>query len=250
MRCFSGSWFFTLAAAAALAPSPAAADTRVFYTRPEWQSALGSASRTQESFNAITPFVLSSNTPTAIGAIGITHHNTTTGTAEIADGAVFGNLDGTCWFRGYTGVLPAASWTLAFPSPVTAYGADYDSPASGCGIMMVIHGQSFKFTHIGSGRGFFGVISDTTFSSVEYRRDEDSTIPAEIWALDNLAFADTAATTCIADFNRSGGVTVQDVFDFLVAYFAALPSADINGAGGVTIQDVFDYLASFFSGCP
>ncbi len=54
---------------------------------------------------------------------------------------------------------------------------------------------------------------------------------------------------CRADFNGVGGVTVQDVFDFLVAYFANQPSADINGAGGVTVQDVFDYLVLYFGGC-
>ncbi len=57
------------------------------------------------------------------------------------------------------------------------------------------------------------------------------------------------APPCRADFNGIGGVTVQDVFDFLVAYFAGLPSADINGVGGVTIQDVFDFLVAYFAGC-
>lgn len=58
------------------------------------------------------------------------------------------------------------------------------------------------------------------------------------------------ATVCIADFNNDGNVSVQDLFDFLGAYFANLPSADVNGVGGVSIQDIFDYLASFFAGCP
>lgn len=55
---------------------------------------------------------------------------------------------------------------------------------------------------------------------------------------------------CAADFNGAGGVTVQDVFDFLNAWFAGSPTADFNGAGGVTVQDVFDYLESWFAGCP
>lgn len=55
--------------------------------------------------------------------------------------------------------------------------------------------------------------------------------------------------TCVADFNGVGGVTVQDVFDYLVAYFANLPSADVNGRDGVTVQDIFDYLVSYFAGC-
>lgn len=54
---------------------------------------------------------------------------------------------------------------------------------------------------------------------------------------------------CKADFNKSGTVTVQDIFDFLAAYFAANPLADING-GGTSVQDIFDYLAAYFAGCP
>ncbi len=54
---------------------------------------------------------------------------------------------------------------------------------------------------------------------------------------------------CIADFNHAGGVTVQDIFDFLLAYFAADPKADFNGIGGVTVQDIFDFLTAYFAGC-
>lgn len=55
---------------------------------------------------------------------------------------------------------------------------------------------------------------------------------------------------CPADFNGVGGVTLQDLFDYLGAWFANLPSADFNGVGGVTLQDLFDYLGAWFTGCP
>lgn len=54
---------------------------------------------------------------------------------------------------------------------------------------------------------------------------------------------------CRADFNSTGDVTVQDVFDFIDAYFLGLPSADINGVGGVTIEDLFNFLDLYFAGC-
>lgn len=54
---------------------------------------------------------------------------------------------------------------------------------------------------------------------------------------------------CPPDINCSGGITVQDVFDFLIAWFGSIPSADFNGVGGVTIQDVFDFLTAWFAGC-
>lgn len=54
---------------------------------------------------------------------------------------------------------------------------------------------------------------------------------------------------CEADFNRSGSATVQDVFDFLAAYFAGASEADMNGDGAMGVQDLFDFLAAYFRGC-
>ena len=54
---------------------------------------------------------------------------------------------------------------------------------------------------------------------------------------------------CPADFNNDGHVSVQDIFDFLNAWFRHDCSADFNGVGGVTVQDIFDFLAAWFSGC-
>jgi hypothetical protein len=54
---------------------------------------------------------------------------------------------------------------------------------------------------------------------------------------------------CLADYNHVGGVTVQDIFDFLSAYFTQNTLADINGVGGVTVQDIFDFLSAYFGGC-
>ncbi len=54
---------------------------------------------------------------------------------------------------------------------------------------------------------------------------------------------------CKADYNHVGGVTVQDIFDFLAGYFTASPEADVNAAGGVTVQDIFDFLSAYFTGC-
>ncbi len=50
---------------------------------------------------------------------------------------------------------------------------------------------------------------------------------------------------CPADFNNSGVVTVQDIFDFLSAWFALDPRADYNGGGMTTCSaraGVFNYF--------
>jgi hypothetical protein len=54
---------------------------------------------------------------------------------------------------------------------------------------------------------------------------------------------------CRADFNGSGEATVQDIFDFLAAYFGNDPRADINSSGEISVQDIFDFLALYFAGC-
>jgi hypothetical protein len=54
-------------------------------------------------------------------------------------------------------------------------------------------------------------------------------------------------TVCPADFNCSGSVSVQDIFDFLTAYFTADLRADIDDNGSVGIQDIFDFLAGYFA---
>jgi hypothetical protein len=41
---------------------------------------------------------------------------------------------------------------------------------------------------------------------------------------------------------------VQDIFDYLNAWFANDPRADFNGAGQ-SVQDIFDYLSAWFAGC-
>ena len=49
-----------------------------------------------------------------------------------------------------------------------------------------------------------------------------------------------------ADFNRDGVVNSQDLFDFLVAFFAG--AADFNDDGTTNSQDFFDFLSAFFAG--
>ncbi len=57
------------------------------------------------------------------------------------------------------------------------------------------------------------------------------------------------AGSCPADFNGSGTLTVQDIFDFLGAWFAGDARADFNHLTGLSVQDIFDFLAAWFAGC-
>lgn len=55
---------------------------------------------------------------------------------------------------------------------------------------------------------------------------------------------------CTGDFNCSGSVTIQDVFDYLNAFFNNDPTADFNQSGAISTQDIFDLLNAYFAGCP
>lgn len=50
-----------------------------------------------------------------------------------------------------------------------------------------------------------------------------------------------------ADYNGDLIISVQDIFDFLTAWFAT--NADFNRDGMTTVQDIFDFLASWFAAC-
>jgi hypothetical protein len=54
---------------------------------------------------------------------------------------------------------------------------------------------------------------------------------------------------CPADFNGSGNLNVQDIFDYLSAWFAGDLGADFNRSGSLNVQDIFDFLSGWFSGC-
>ncbi len=67
-------------------------------------------------------------------------------------------------------------------------------------------------------------------------------------ALKAAVITNQRETPCRADFNRAGGVTVQDIFDFLNAWLAGDAAANFNG-GALDVQDIFDFLNQWMTGC-
>ncbi len=69
----------------------------------------------------------------------------------------------------------------------------------------------------------------------------------------DYAFAITLAPfgqpTCRADFNASGALSVQDIFDFINAWFAGDARADFDAESGLQVNDIFAYLNAWFAGC-
>jgi hypothetical protein len=59
----------------------------------------------------------------------------------------------------------------------------------------------------------------------------------------------TLPPLCRADFNGSGGATIDDIFIFLNAWFASDIRTDYDNSGTVTIDDIFIFLNVWFAGC-
>jgi hypothetical protein len=57
----------------------------------------------------------------------------------------------------------------------------------------------------------------------------------------------TFAPYCPCDWNSSGALSVQDIFDFLGSYFSG--NGDFNHSETSSVQDLFDFLACYFAGC-
>ena len=55
---------------------------------------------------------------------------------------------------------------------------------------------------------------------------------------------------CAADFDGNGVREVADIFAFLVAWFAGLPSANFDAIPEIGVPDIFAFLALWFAGCP
>jgi hypothetical protein len=76
-------------------------------------------------------------------------------------------------------------------------------------------------------------------------RDAEGNVGSDASAAD---FAITGAgLPCPADWNGTGGLNSQDVFDFLTDFLAG--NGDFNDSGATDSQDFFDFLTAFFAGC-
>jgi hypothetical protein len=61
----------------------------------------------------------------------------------------------------------------------------------------------------------------------------------------------TTATCCFADYDHNGARTIDDIFVYLNAWFAASPYTKVGGDGMATpsIDDIFVFINNWFAGC-
>jgi uncharacterized repeat protein (TIGR01451 family) len=148
------------------------------------------------------------------------------------------------------GPVAASPVTLTIdlpPASIATYTSAVPAPASVTATQVVFNLGSL------AGSGAFTDVSITLTGAASDTATIVATSAAtgEADPTNNAASASThiRPPACVADFNGSGGVSVQDIFDFLAAYFSADARADVNHSGAITVQDIFDYLAVYFAGC-
>jgi hypothetical protein len=65
------------------------------------------------------------------------------------------------------------------------------------------------------------------------------------------ASGNTTTPCCYADYNKTGGITVGDIFDYLNDWFGGYKYAVVGGDGvhgTLSVQNIFDFLGDWFAG--
>ncbi len=86
-------------------------------------------------------------------------------------------------------------------------------------------------------------------------------LPANCLPVDNAGASTPAGSSCnatgvntspccFADYNKTGGIEINDIFNFLNDWFASSTFSDFGGDGTVApdINDIFDFLNAWFAG--
>lgn len=134
------------------------------------------------------------------------------------------NVNGTCSFRtaaecGSLGMNPGASFSTCTPNTCP-------QPPSVCCRGTTCQTNVAQASCAGANTQFVPMLADCN------------------------AVGNNTTPCCKADFNKTNGVSVQDIFDYLAAWFGSDPIANIttNGVGIPSVQALFDYLGAWFGG--
>jgi hypothetical protein len=93
----------------------------------------------------------------------------------------------------------------------------------------------------------------TCNTSVPQASCTSSTLAGAVFAASATCNSGGSATTpcCYPDYNKTGGITVGDIFDFLNDWFAGSKFAVVGGDGNtgiLAVQNIFDFLNAWFAG--
>ena len=170
------------------------AQVSVFTDRASWEAAIGGAPITVEDFNSTAPQPIADGATLDTGLLQVTRDgsaNGADGDLAITAGGGFGDIDGTNYLDGETGISPHETVNFGFNGQsVFAFGADFASPFSGDGINIRFGGELFSLDVIGFGTGFFGLVAGSgATSDVAIVGDPGDITFQELWQADNVSYA-------------------------------------------------------------
>ncbi len=172
----------------------ASSQVMVFTDRASWEAAVG-GSYTLEDFNGSSVQTIAPGATLDTGLLQVTRDgspNANDGDLEIRPGTSFGNIDGTNFLYGETGITPHENTLFGFNGQqVYAFGGDFASPFSGDGINISAGGQLFSLDGIGFGTGFYGIVDlgGSSLGQVSIVGDPGDITFQELWQADNISYA-------------------------------------------------------------
>jgi hypothetical protein len=94
----------------------------------------------------------------------------------------------------------------------------------------------------------YGPLTGTGADGLPSSISAGGTIVVEVGFADGAVGVVQARMGPRSDYNGVDGISVQDIFDFLNAWFAGDAAADFDGVNGLEVQDIFDFLNAWFAG--
>lgn len=188
----------------------ASAGITIFTDRTAWELAAGGLGDVfLEDFNSQAVQTINDGATLDTGLIQITRDGSANGgdgDLEIRAGTSFGNIDGTNFLYGETGVEPHETVRVGFGgTAIVAFGADFVSPFSGDGIGIKIGDEVFLLDSIGAGDGFFGFIDDTgSYDTIEIVGTTEPIFFQELWQADNFGFVFIPAPSALGIMGLAG----------------------------------------------
>lgn len=196
--------------AVAACATGASAQLTVYTDRAQWEAAAGGGVVT-EDFNGQAAGIIADGATLDTGLLQIFRDgspNGGDGLLEIEPGGNFGNLDGTTFLSGETGVTPHERVDFSFNGQgVFAFGGDWFSPFSGDGIGLQVGNEYIALDSItGFDQGFVGFVSNGgVFSTVSIVGDPGAISFQELWSVDNVSYAVPSPAT-VALLVGAGGM--------------------------------------------
>jgi hypothetical protein len=200
--------------AAAAAVSVAHAQVMVFTSRAAWEAAVGGA-YVLENLNGAAVQTIAPGATLDTGLLQITRDgspNNNDGDLEIRPGTSFGNIDGTNFLYGETGIEPHEMTHFGFNGQdVFAFGADFVSPYSGDGIDIVAGGTRYSLSGIGGGSGFLGMVDlgGASLGAISFAGSLEPITFQELWQADNISYAAVPAPAGFALIGLGGLIALR-----------------------------------------